>query len=453
MSVLSLAMAGRTPQVGSVADLARPDADIRSGWAIAFAFFVLFLGWAAFARLDASAHASGELTVSGERQAVQHRDGGVVSAIHVREGQKVRQGQVLVSLSSPELEAQVRSLRGQASQLLAQRARAQAILAGAPALTMPAEFAALSGTEREDAMAAMRQQEQELRLRRATLAAQVGSLGQRVGEFGQQGRGYAAQSHAAGEQIRLIDDQLNAYAPLVEKGFVSRNRVRELERARAALEGERGQSGAASAQSGAAAGEAKLLALGARRQFEEQAIAELRDIETRLGDVLPRLAAAREQLSRTQVRAPASGAVLGLSVVTPGGVVAGGQKLMEIVPEHRPLVTQVRIAVEDVDDLHPGARALVRFPGLHDRSLPDLEGTLVRLSADSVSDERAGLRYFTGDVAVPAAEYEKARASHGAFALRAGMPVQVLFPLRARTALDYLLEPFTGGLWGAMGEH
>jgi HlyD family secretion protein len=145
--------------------------------------------------------------------------------------------------------------------------------------------------------------------------------------------------------------------------------------------------------------------------------------------------------------------VLGLSIVTPGGVIAAGQKLMDIVPEHRPLVTQVRISVDDVDNLRPGARALVRFPGLHDRSLPDLKGTLVRLSADSVADERAGVRYFTGEVAVPASEYERTRARHGAFALRAGMPVQVLFPLRARTALDYLLEPLTGGLWGALGEH
>lgn len=433
--------------------LARPSADIRLGAIVAIAFFVLFLGWAAIFRLDAAARASGELIVSGERQSVQHRDGGMIDRIYVHDGQQVRQGQLLISLTSPEVSAQVASLQSQVTQALAQRAELQAELSGASRLETPGQFLALQGEDRAEADAALQQQAKELQLRRATREAQVASLRARAGEYGQLGRGYGAQSQAAAEQVRLIDEQLHAYAPLADKGFISKSRIRELERARAALQGEAGQSQASIAQSGASADEARLQALESERSFHERAIGDLRDAENRLGDLEPRLAAARDQLAHTQVRAPVSGAVVALNVFTPGGVIAAGQKLMDIVPESRPLVVKVRIAPDDADDLAVGSPALVRFSGLHDRALPDLHGRLVRLSADVLTDEKAGVQYFGGEVDIPVSEYGLVRSRHGNSALRAGMPAQVQFPLRARTALDYLLEPLTEGFSGAFHEH
>jgi HlyD family secretion protein len=166
------------------------------------------------------------------------------------------------------------------------------------------------------------------------------------------------------------------------------------------------------------------------------------------------LRAAREQLARTQIRAPATGTVVGLSVFTPGGVIAPGQKLLDIVPQREPLIIQARIAPEDADDLVTGQRALIKFTGLHERSLPNLEGTLTRLSADSFTDEKTGLTYFTGDIRVPRDQIEEIAKVRGKdFELRAGMPVQVLIPLRKRTALDYALEPLIGSFWSSFREH
>lgn len=437
-----------------VATGADPGRDIRTGAIIAALFFIVFLGWAMFARLDAAAYAPGTLVVSGQRQSVQHRDGGVVGKIYVREGQRVERGQLLVQLAAAEVEAQERALGSQAIRLLAQRARLEAEQLGQSRIVAPREFAALPPEDRDEAAAAIRLQQTELQARTSVLAAQRGALGQRVAQAGEQGRGYTDQTVSAGEQLRLIEEQITALKPVADKGFVSQTRMRELERARAELQGRRGQYSASVAQTRGAAKESEIQGLEAERSFRERSAADLRDVDTRLGDVLPRWTAARDQLERTAIRSPATGAVVGLSVFTPGGVISPGQKLMDVVPEQTPLRIQARISPEDADDLSVGQRTLVKFSGLHERTLPNLEGNLTRLSADSFTDEKSGMSYFTGEITVPRAQLQLIQGVRGAdFALRAGMPVQVLIPLRKRTALDYALEPLIGSFWSSFREH
>lgn len=439
---------------GQAIELAEPARDIRHGIIVAAAFFVLFLGWAAIARLDAAVQAPGVLAVSGERQAVQHRDGGVIERIAVHEGSRVTRGAVLVTLSAPEVLAQERGLQSQWIQLLAQRARLQAEQTGATRIIAPPEFAGLSRADAQEAAAALQHQVNELQQRRGVLAAQRETMHQRVIQSGAQGGGYVRQEEATREQVRLIDEQLRSMAPLAEKGFVSKSRMRELERAKAALVGQQGEYAADVARARGSASESLSQSMEAQRTFEERTASDLRSVETDLGELGPKLAAAREQLARTWIRAPASGTVVALKVFTPGGVIMPGQTLMEIVPDREPLRMEIRIAPDDVDDLSLGMAAQIRFPGLHDRRLPPLNGKVSRISADSLQDERTGVRYFTGEITVPAGELAILRRFRGPdFALRAGMPIEALIPLRKRTALDYALEPLSNSLRGSFREH
>lgn len=421
-----VAYAGARQDV-ALAGLADPRREIRTGAIIAGLFFIVFLGWAAFARLDAAAYATGTLTVSGQRQTVQHRDGGVVGAIMVKEGQRVRRGDVLISLAGAEVRAQERALASQAYRLLAQRARLEAEQEGRSTVAVPAEFATLARGDQPLAMRALRLQQVELNARAATLAAQRGA------------RGYGGQSSSTDRQIALVNEQIAALRPLAEKGFVSQSRMRELERAKAALEGQRGQYSASVAEASA--------------DFRSQVSADLREVEKALGEVLPQLAAARDQLARTLIRAPATGTVVGLTVFTPGGVIGPGQKLMDIVPEQTPLVVQAQIAPTDAADVRAGQKAEVRFPGIKMRTLPALEGELTRVSADAFTDENSGQQYFTGEVVVSREQLALLKDRSGRpFQLRAGMPAEVLIPLRERTALDYFIEPLTSQFWGTLRE-
>ena len=432
----------------------RPDRDMRTGIIIAFLFFVVFLGWAAFARLDAAAYAPGRLTVEGQRQSVQHRDGGVIGAIFVKEGQHVRQGQPLMELAAADVRAQARMYSAQYIGLQAQRARLMAEQLGAGHVEWPAEFATLQGQEKEDAQEAIKLQTTQFDSRASVLTAQTGVLREQAGQVQETARGYRSQLAASTEQARLIGEELDSLRDVADKGFVSKSRIRALERARADLQGQEGQYSASIARSGAEAGENRLKALEAEKAYRERAASELRDVEFSLNEIAPKFRAAKDQLARLEIRAPATGIVVGLSVFTVGGVIAPGQKLMDIVPDHAGLVIEARISPEDIDDLKVGQDAQIRFNSLHERDLPIMDGRITRLSADSFQDEKTGQSFYTGEITVPSKELDIIRSRRGEdFNLKAGMPVQVLVPLRARTALQYALEPLTQSLWLSFREH
>lgn len=424
-----------------------PSREIRMGAIIAAAFFVLFLGWAAIVPLDAGVHAGGTIAVAGNRQTVQHKDGGVVTAIHVREGQHVTAGQVLIELSAPELKAAERALTSDYLTLLAQRARLLAERSGQREFAPPPEFATLSPEDREIASQVIELQRSEMHARSGSISAQQSVLGQRAGQLVQQQSGYTQQRASLIEQQRLIQEELDGLRKIAEKGFASMNRVRELEREQAQLRGQQAAMEAEYARAGEGIGETKMQSLSVSRERLEQIESDLKDTQSKISETLPKLVATREQLEHSQVRAPATGQVVGLQIFTVGGVVAPGQKLMDIVPDGRELIIQVQLAPTDADDAFPGQRAQIRFLSIHNRSLPLFTGTVRTVSADSFTDEKTGKSYFRAEIVVPEAELNRVRSVLGQGELRPGLPVEAVLKVRSRTALQYLLEPLTGALW------
>ncbi|ANY21198.1 Type I secretion system membrane fusion protein PrsE [Tsuneonella dongtanensis] len=429
-----------------------PRSEIRTGAIVAFAFFVVMLGGAAFVPLDAGAYGSGNVAVSGNRQSVQHREGGVVTALHVREGDRVRKGQVLVEMAAPDLRASERAMSGNYLTLLAQRSRLMAESSGAGRFAAPPEFADLSPEDQPLAERAMRLQTAQFQARAGSLAAQKGVLGQRSRQLDEQRGGYAEQRAALVEQQRIIAEELAGLRELAERGFASKNRVRELERAQAALKGQEAAMAAEMARAAEGMGESRMQSLSLSQSMREEVAADLRDTEVKLQEVLPKLVAIREQLRRATVRAPASGQVVGLSVFTVGGVVTPGQTLMDIVPDNKALVIEARVSPDDASELYRGQKVQVRFPSVPDRTLPILTGRLVTVSADSFFDERAGRPFFRTEVEVPPAELQQVRQSIGRGELRSGLPVEIVIPTRKRTALQYILEPLTGSFWKSFRE-
>lgn len=428
--------------------------EVRLGIIVAGLFFVLFLGWAAFAPMDSAAYASGQLVVSGQRQSVQHRDGGVVAAIRVAEGRHVRKGDTLIELAGAEVRAQERALAAQMVNFQAQRARLEAELSGGTVIKWPAEFTTATGSRRVAIDEAIRVQSNEFRARRSLLSAQSQVLGQQSAQANESATGYRSKMVSSAEQERLIQEEIDALRPAAEKGFVSQSRMRALERAKADLQGQRGQYQASVAEARASAGGGRLRQIEAENTYRERASAELREVEFALGELMPKYRAANDQLERLRIRAPVSGTVIGLSVFTVGGVIAPGQTLMDIVPDKSDLVVGVRVSIDDADDLRVGHQAQVRFLGLHERNMPIIMGRLTRLSADSLVDEKSGEAFYTAEVRVPADQLQKLKGIRGGdFELRAGAPVAVLVPLKKRTALQYAFEPLTETMWMAFREH
>jgi HlyD family secretion protein len=424
-----------------------PRMEIRRGIMIAVAFFVVILGWAAFVPLDAGVTAPGTIAVSGNRQTVQHKDGGVVTAIRVREGQHVQAGQVLIELSAPELQAAERALTSDYLTLLAQRARLLAERVGQRNFAPPPEFASLGPADREIAAQVMQLQRSEMQARSGSISAQQSVLGQRASQLVQQQGGYTQQRAALIEQQRLIAEELEGLKSVAAKGFASMNRVRALERAQAELKGQQAQMEAEYARAGEGIGEARMQSLSVSRSRLEQIESDLKETQSKISETLPKLVATREQLQHSLVRAPATGQVVGLTVFTVGGVVAPGQKLMDIVPDGKELVVQAQLSPADADDAFAGQQAQVRFVSVHIRSLPLFTGKVRTVSADAFTDEKSGRSYFRAEIVVPEKEMRRVQSVLGNGELKPGLPVETVLTVRKRTALQYLLEPLTGALW------
>jgi len=421
-----------------------PRREIVTGASIAFFFFVILLGAAALIPLNAGVHAQGSIAVLGNRQAVQHKEGGIVTAIHVREGDHVRAGQVLVELAAPELKAEERSLTSDYLSLLAARARLLAERSGQRDFVPPPEFAALPPSDRELATQALELQQSQMRARASSLTAQQSVWRQRSLELGEQQSGYAHQRASLLEQQRLIADELQSLKQLQQKGFASTNRIRALERAEAELKAQEAQMIAEHARAGEGMGEARMQSLTLSRTTIEQIAADLRDTQSKLSEVVPKLVSAREQLQHSLVRAPATGRIVGLSVFTVGGVGTPGQTLMEVVPENKTLVVQAQVQPIDADDVYSGQPAQIRFASERDRSLPLLDGRVRTISADSFTDEETGRSYFQAEIEVPSSEMEQIRGLMSRGELRPGLPVEAVLAVRKRTALQYLVGPLVG---------
>ena len=224
MNLLSTVVQGDQPDLP--AD--DPRRDIRIGVGIVVFFFVILLGWAALAPLDAAVPAQGVIAVSGNRQSVQHREGGVVTAINVREGQSVNAGNVLIEMAAPDLRAQERAYTSEYLTMLAQRSRLMAERAGRGNFPPPAEFASLPAEDRPLAEQALSLQRAQLQARLSSMTAQQSVLGQRSRQLGEQQGGYSQQIASLQEQQRLLSEEIGGLRKIQEKGFASENRIRAL---------------------------------------------------------------------------------------------------------------------------------------------------------------------------------------------------------------------------------
>lgn len=429
-----------------------PKQDIRIGAGIVIFFFVILFGWAALTPLDAAVRASGVISVLGNRQSVQHPTGGVVTALHVREGQQVRAGDVLIELSAPDTKAAERSLTSDYYTLLAQRARLMAEQAGRHSFDPPIEFANIPAGDRALAESALAMQRGEMGARSASLSAQQSVLGQRARQLGEQRSGFFERRDSIIEQRRIINEELAGLREIAAKGFASKNRVRELERAEADLRGQEAAMTAEMARTGEGIGETRMQSLSLTRTSQEDIATDLRETESKLSEVLPKLISVREQLQRAQIRAPATGKVVGLSIFTVGGVVEPGQTLMEIVPDDRALVIEAQVDPRDADDVYPGQEAQMRFESVRDRNLPLITGKVRTISADRFTDEKTGRPYFKAQIEVPPAQLERVQQLLGKGQLKPGLPVSAMLNVRKRSALQYLLEPLTGSFRYALHE-
>ncbi len=427
--------------------------EIRRGSLALGAFVLIFIVGGALTPLDAAVVGTGRVTVSGNRQAVQHRDGGIVAQLTVREGQIVAAGDILLSVDTNELTSQERVLSRQtiAARMLESRLVNQ--MSGREDFARPAWMAGLPERDKADAESTYQSQLTEFRSGAGSLGAQLEVVDQRIAQTDSQLEGLEGQIESARRQITITRDQLVDIRQLYDKGLATLSRVRSLESSAAELQGRL-----------ATATADRDRALGMKLELNQQqselragrtdSNAELlRQVQTELLTLEPKLIATRAQIGRAEVRATASGRVVGLTIFTEGGVISPGQTLMEIVPDNAPRIIEAQIRPQDAENVRPGQRAQIRFNVAHARRAPQLFGTVISVSADQFVDERTGLAYFKIQAELPPSEISKLEAAvQGKADIGPGVPADVVIPIRGRTALGYLLDPLQDALWRSFRE-
>ncbi len=408
--------------------------------------FVLLLAWGLLVPIASGAIAEGRLQVQNHRKTVQHLDGGIVRAIAVREGMRVRAGQLLVRLDDADAKLAVGVLRAQADSLRAEQAAREAELAGRGAITFPADL--LARAAEPGVRMAIATQRAAFEARRAHMGGDRSAIDERLSQIEEDVGGAAAQSKARASQIELFDREIRDTQTLVDKGFATRPRLLALQRAAAALRGEQAALDFQIARSRAQGAEERVQRNQVGRTSGVTAAEALRTVQADLVQVTEKLVGARDVLARKEIRAPVAGTVVGLAVTTLGGVVRPGEPLMDIVPSAEQLVVEARLSPMHVDKVRVGQPAFVRFDAGGSRTAPTVKGIVRTLSADALTDERSGERYFLATIAIPPA----AMAHVPPELDKPGLPAEVLVKTGERTMVAYLLEPITRVAFRALRE-
>lgn len=408
---------------------------IVSGLTILLVFLVGATAWASSAKLASAIIAVGQLKVDSNRKQIQHLDGGIVNQILVSDGQRVKKGDTLVILDPVQAKSSLGIVAGALFTAELKRSRLQAERDN----TDQPDFTRFLHREHEDKNSLIDAQQSLFSIRRSVQVSQQEILHQQIENLKSQISGFESQQASTQTQIEISMDELVNLRNLKARGLVGNERLLELERNLAQLEGRAGELVSSIASAKASIDEKHLELIRVKRSFHEQVLAELQDVESEIIDLQERANAATHHLQQMVVKAPVDGLIVGLNVHTEGGVVVPGQLLMEIVPDNDALIVEGQVLPTDVDDLLVGQSARVKLSGLQQRTTPELIGKLQYVSADSMLDERSGMTYFIIRVSIAAEELAKL-PSEG---LIPGMPAEVFVQTGERTALEYLLQPLS----------
>jgi HlyD family secretion protein len=407
-----------------------------SAFTLVGVFVIGFGAWATQAPLESAAIAGGAIEAESSRKTIQHLEGGIVGRILVKDGDEVTAGQVLIRLDDTKARAIVQVLQGQLWDAQAREARLLAERDGRKTIQFPLAIrqAAKSDSNLAEIMAG---QVKIFDTRRALQASRIEIVQQRKAQTEREIDGLRFQEQAAKKRAAIIKEEVSAVAPLVAKGLQTKPRLLQLEREQAEIDGRRGDTLAQIARAEQSIGESLATVLKLESDLHTEVAQNLRDTQAQIFQLLERLQAAVDVLARTEIRAQEAGTITDLRIHTPGGVVAAGEPLMDLVPRQDRLIVKAYVKPEDIDLVRPGLAAHVRLLSYKHRRVPPVEGVLTYVSADRLVDKETEQSYYVARVRID----EVSLRDLPGVEIMPGMPVEVLIKTGQFTVANYILRP------------
>ncbi len=431
-------------------DLQGSQRSIRTHLIVGLAIVVLLAGglggWASTMEISGALIAPGSIVVESNVKKVQHPTGGVVGEVLAHDGDTVKAGDVVVRLDDTVTKANLAIVTKNLDASYARAARLQAEQQGIDKIIFPKEL--LSRADDPDVKALMASETKLFDVRVNGRIGQKAQLHERITQLNEEIAGLEAQEKAKDQEIALVEKELVGVRQLYDQHLVQLTRLTTLERDAARLNGERAQFVASRAQAKGKITETELQIIQVDKDMVSDVSKDLRETNDKIGEYVERKITAEDQLRRTDIRAPQDGMVEQSTVHTVGGVITAGDAIMMIVPQTDDLQVEAKVNPQDIDKLQIGQKALLRLSAFNQRTTPELNGVVSRVSPDVTTEQRTGQSYYTIRVSMPPEEV----ARLGEVKLIPGMPVEAFVQTGDRTMLSYLIKPLHDQMMRAFRE-
>ena len=414
-------------------------------WALGIGFFG-FLLWAAVAPLDEGVASQGHVAIDTKRKSVQHLSGGIIKEVLVGEGDQVKAGQLLLKLDDATSRANLEAIRQRYLGLRTVQGRLLAEQSGQTVITFHPDVVATAADPLIKQQ--MMNQQQLLHTRKAALQADLQTFQESI--HGQQGLvlAYETMMVSKRNQFSLLSEELTNIRGLVNDGYAPRNRQWELERQVSESSTSMAELQGNTVRSKSSASEFRQRAIARQQEYRKEVETQLADVTRDVLSDAGKVIALNDDLTRTEIRAPISGQVVSLSAQNIGGVIAPGQKVLDLVPANESLLLETRVLPHLIDRIHAGMPVDVRFSSFAHSPQLVVQGQLVSVSGDLLTDPQTGVGYYLSRVAVTPEGLKKL----GKRLMQPGMPVEVVFKTGQRSLLTYLLHPLTKRIAASMNE-
>ncbi len=405
-----------------------------------------FGGWASTTEISGALIAPGQIVVESNVKKVQHPTGGVIGELLARDGDLVKAGQIVVRLDDTVTKANLAIVTKNLDAALARAARLEAEQRGLDKIKFPSQLTDRAGDG--DVANVIASESKLFDVRVNGRVGQKAQLHERIRQLNEEIDGLTAQENAKSQEIALVQQELTGVRDLYDKHLVQISRLTTLERDAARLNGERAQYIASKAQAKGKITETELQIIQIDKDMVSEVSKDLRETNDKIGELIERKVTAEDQLRRVDIRAPQDGVVEQSTVHTVGGVINAGDAIMLIVPQTDDLQVEAKVNPQDIDKLQVGQKTLLRLSAFNQRTTPELNGLVSRVSPDVSTDQRTGQSYYTIRVSMPPEEI----ARLGDVKLIPGMPVEAFVQTGDRTVMSYLMKPLHDQLMRAFRE-
>jgi HlyD family secretion protein len=402
--------------------------------------------WASTQEISGALIAPGQIVVESNVKKVQHPTGGVVGEVRAHDGDVVKAGDIVVRLDDTVTKASLAIVVKNLDALMARSARLEAEQRGLDGIIFPQEL--LERSNDPDVYNLMKSEIKLFDVRVTGRAGQKAQLRERITQLNEEIAGLSAQEKAKDQEIALVEKELDGVRQLYDQHLVQISRMTTLERDAARLNGERAQYVASRAQAKGKIAETELQVIQVDKDVVSEVSKDLRETKDKIGEFVERKVTAEDQLRRIDIRAPQDGVVEQSNVHTVGGVITAGDTIMLIVPQSDDLQVEAKVNPHDIDKLQVGQKTLLRLSAFNQRTTPELNGVVSRVSPDVTTEQRTGQSYYTIRVSMPPEEI----ARLGDAKLIPGMPAEAFVQTGDRTMLSYLMKPLHDQLMRAFRE-